>query len=123
MNQSEVYVDGFLLAVPTEKLETYRALAEKAAEVWREHGALDYRECVGDDLNIEGMVSFQQSAAAAAGETVILAWITYENREQRDAINAKVMADPRIAGSCDPNNLPFDCKRMAYGGFRTLVHR
>ncbi len=115
------YVDGFVLPVPRAKLAEYQAIAEKAAAIWMEHGALDYRECLGDDMVIPDMLGFPTLAAATADEVVIFAWITYESREKRDEINAKVMADPRLAESCTPENAPFDCKRMAYGGFKTIV--
>lgn len=115
------YVDGFVLPVPKAKLAEYQAIAEKAAAIWREHGALDYRECLGDDMHIPDMLGFPTLAGAKEDEVVIFAWITYESREKRDEINAKVMADPRLAESCNPENVPFDCKRMAYGGFKTIV--
>ncbi len=115
------YVDGFVLPVPKAKLAEYQAIAEKAAAIWMEHGAQDYRECVGDDMAIPDMLGFPKIAGANEDETVIFAWITYESREKRDEINAKVMADPRIADFCKPENTPFDCKRMAYGGFKTIV--
>jgi predicted lactoylglutathione lyase/uncharacterized protein YbaA (DUF1428 family) len=114
------YVDGFVLPVPKKNLDLYLAMAESAAKVWREHGALEYRECVGDDLSVEGMMPFPGVVALKPDETVVFAWITYESREHRDAVNAKVMKDPRIAG-LDPAAMPFDCKRMVYGGFKTIV--
>lgn len=115
------YVDGFVLLVPNDKLDAYREMAETAGKVWMEHGALEYRECVGDDFNAEFGKSFTELAQPHEGETVIFSWIVYESREKRDEINAKVMQDPRIKDSCDPDNMPFDCKRMTYGGFKTLV--
>ncbi|MBE2181310.1 MAG: DUF1428 domain-containing protein [Chthoniobacterales bacterium] len=115
------YVDGFVLSVPKDKLETYREIAGKASKIWKEHGALDYRECVIEDANAPEMVSFPQLAGAKDGEVVVFAYIVYASREQRDAVNAKVMADPRLSEGCDPDNMPFDCKRMAYGGFQTIV--
>jgi uncharacterized protein YbaA (DUF1428 family) len=114
------YVDGFVLPVPKNKLADYKKLAQKASKIWREHGALDYRECAGDDLDIKMMVPFPKLAKVKPGETVVFAWITYKSRAHRDAVNAKVMKDPRIA-NMDPKSMPFDCKRMAYGGFTTLV--
>lgn len=117
------YVDGFLIPLAADKLDQYREMAELAATVWKEHGALEYYECVGDDLHVESMVSFEQSAATVAGEIVILAWIIYESREHRDRVNAAVMADPRMKPMMNPDTHVFDCKRMAYGGFRTLVVR
>jgi uncharacterized protein YbaA (DUF1428 family) len=115
------YVDGFVLPVPTDRIDEYKRIAETAAKVWREHGALEYRECVGDDMTPEFGVKFPQMAAAKPGETVVFAWIVYKSREHRDEVNAKVMQDPRMKESCDPDNLPFDCARMGYGGFKTIV--
>lgn len=119
------YVDGFVLPVPKKNLKAYRRLALLASKVWREHGALDYHECVGDDLNHKGVVSFKNRAATKAGETVVFSWITYKSRAHRDRVNAKVMKDPRMAKMAermkDPKAVPFDCKRMAYGGFKVLV--
>lgn len=114
------YVDGFLLSVPNDKLDTYQQMATKAGAIWKEHGALAYCECTGDDLDIEGMVSFKTSAAAREGETVVFAWIVYASRAERDRINAAVMADPRLKEQCVEG--VFDFKRMAYGGFKTLVN-
>lgn len=113
------YVDGFVIPVPVDKIPQYRKIARIAAKVWKDHGALDYRECVGDDLKNEWGVSFPPMAGAKEGETVVFAWITYKSRKHRDQVNAKVMADPRI--KLDQDSMPFDCKRMAYGGFKTLV--
>jgi uncharacterized protein YbaA (DUF1428 family) len=116
------YVDGFVIPIPKNKIDEYRKVAEFAGKIWKEHGALDYWECLGDDLEAKDMVSFPQLANVGADETVVFSWIVYESREQRDLVNAKVMADPRINEMCDPDNPPFDCKRMAYGGFTELVH-
>ena len=117
-----LYVDGFVIPVPKDNIEAYKKLALIASEVWLDHGALDYRECVGDDLETEQCTSFKALAGCGPNETVVFAWITYPSREQRDTINAAVMKDPRLAGSMeDPSSMPFDCKRMAYGGFTTLV--
>lgn len=116
------YVDGFVLPVPKDKIEEYRKLATIASEVWKEYGALDYRECVAEDMKNEWSVPFPTLAGAKEDETVVFAWITYKSREDRDAINAKVMEDPRLKCSMDGTTPPpFDCKRMAYGGFETLV--
>jgi len=115
------YIDGFVIPIAQDKLEAYRAMAEKAAAIWKEHGALDYVEAVGDDLDVKDQVPFPKLASAQDGETVVLAYIVFESRAQRDAVNAKVMADPRIQAMCDPANPPFDFKRMAYGGFRVIV--
>jgi uncharacterized protein YbaA (DUF1428 family) len=116
------YVDGFVIPIPKDKIDDYRRLAEAAGKLWKEHGALDYWECLGDDLEVKDMVSFPQLANIGADETVVFSWIVYESREQRDQVNARIMADPRIQELCDPDNPPFDCKRMAYGGFRVIVH-
>lgn len=117
------YVDGYVIPLPTKNLAAYRRIAGKAGKLWKEHGALDYRECVGDDLDIKGMLSFTKLAKAKPEETVVFAWITYKSRKHRDQVNAKVMADPRIHQMCDPKNPLFDFKRLAYGGFKTLVKR
>lgn len=115
------YVDGFVLPVKKENVEKYRALAQKAGEIWKEHGALDYYEAVGDDLEIEKVVSFKQIAGAQEDETVIFAWIVFESREERDRINALVMEDERLKDSMSADDVPFDVKRMAYSGFKTIV--
>ncbi|MGC4096413.1 MAG: DUF1428 domain-containing protein [Nitrospira sp.] len=115
------YVDGFVLPVPKKKLKAYAQLATKASKIWREHGALDYKECVGDDLNIKMGVPFPRQMKVKPGETVVFAYIVYKSRAHRDRVNAKVMKDPRIAGMCDPKDMPFDCHRMVYGGFKVLV--
>lgn len=118
------YVDGFLIPIPTKNLKEYKKIATKAGRIWKEHGALDYKECVGEDLKIKGVVSFQKVANTKPKETVIFSYIVYRSRKHRDAVNAKVMKDPRIAQIChEPNGKqpPFDVKRMAYGGFKVLV--
>jgi uncharacterized protein YbaA (DUF1428 family) len=115
------YVDGFVIPVPKEKVEKYREIAQKAGEIWKEHGALEYIEAVGDDLEIEKMLSFKTIAGASEDETVVFAWITYESREDRDRINAAVMEDPRLKEDMEANKDVFDFKRMAYGGFKALV--
>ena len=116
------YIDGFVLSVPQEKIERYREMATLACKVWMEHGAVAYCECVGDDMEAKDMVSFPQLANAQPGETVVFAWIMYRSREHRDEVNAKVMADPRMNEMCGKDEeMPFDCKRMAYGGFKTIV--
>jgi uncharacterized protein YbaA (DUF1428 family) len=115
------YADGFVLAVPKKKLQAYRRMARKASRIWREHGALDYKECVGDDLGVKMGVPFPRLAKVKNGETVVFAWISYKSRAHRDRVNAKVMKDPRVAKMCDPNDMPFDMKRMTYGGFKVLV--
>ena len=115
------YVDGYVLSVPKKNLPAYRRLALKAGKLWREHGALDYKECVGDDLNTKMGVPFPKSVKTKSGETVIFAYVVFKSRTHRDRVNAKVMKDPRIQSMCDPNNMPFDCTRMVYGGFKVLV--
>jgi uncharacterized protein YbaA (DUF1428 family) len=115
------YVDGFVLAVPKKNLPAYRRMAQKASKVWRDHGALEYRECAGDDLNVPMGVPFPKQMKAKAGETVVFAYIVYKSRAHRDSVNAKVMKDPRLSNMCDPKDMPFDCKRMVYGGFTTIV--
>lgn len=114
------YVDGFVLAVPTDRMDDYKALARRAGEVWKEYGALSYVECLADDVPVGELTSFPRAVQQKDGETVIFSWITYESREARDAINKKVMADPRIDFS-DPSTMPFDAKRMIYGGFQTIL--
>lgn len=115
------YTDGFVTPIPKDKIEDYKKCAELACEVWLEHGALDYREWIAEDMRAENMVSFPQLAGAKEGEIVVLAWITYDSREHRDEVNAKAMADPRLAELMNGENQPFDCSRMAYGGFEALV--
>ncbi len=114
------YVDGFVLPVPKRKLAAYRRMARLAGKVWREHGALDYVECVADDVKPGKHTSFPQSVKLKPGETVVFAWVVYKSRRDRDRINAKVMKDPRIA-SIDPKSMPFDARRMFWGGFKVLV--
>jgi len=115
------YVDGFVLPVPKKNLPAYRRLASKAAKIWREHGAVECRECVGDDLAVKVGVPFPRTIKARAGETVVFAYIVYKSRAHRDRVNAKIMKDPRLATMCDPKSMPFDCNRMLYGGFRVIV--
>lgn len=115
------YVDGFVIPIPQENTEKYREIAQKAGEIWKEHGALGYVEAVGDDLDIEKVVTFKQIAGASDEETVIFAWIVFESREERDRINALVMADERLKEMMSPEDKIFDYTRMAYGGFKTIV--
>lgn len=114
------YVDGFVLPVPKKNLKTYARIAAAAAKVWREHGALEYRECVGEDLAVKFGVPFPKQIKTKPGETVVFSWIVYKSRAHRDKVNAKVMKDPRITGMMG-EEMPFDCKRMLYGGFEVLV--
>ena len=116
-----MYVDGFVVPVPKKKLQDYRRMSQKAGKVWREHGALEYIECVADDVKPGKHTSFPQSVKLKPGETVIFAYIVYKSRTQRDRINAKVMKDPRLAKMMDPKAMPFDGKRMFWGGFKVLV--
>ena len=115
------YVDGFVLPVPTANLAAYRRMAKKAGEVWKDHGALEYHECVADDVQPGKLTSFPQSVKLKEDETVVFAWIVYKSRKDRDRINAKVMADPRLASMMDGKDMPFDGKRMFWGGFKTMV--
>jgi uncharacterized protein YbaA (DUF1428 family) len=115
------YVDGYVLPVPKKKLQAYRRIAQKAGKVWRDHGALDYKECVGEDLNVKWGVRFPRLAKVKPGETVVFSYIVFKSRGHRDRVNAKVMKDPRLAKMMDPKAMPFDHKRMTYGGFKVLV--
>jgi uncharacterized protein YbaA (DUF1428 family) len=113
------YVDGFLVPVPKANIDAYRRVSERAGAIWREHGALEYIECVGDDIKPGELTSFPQSVKLESDETVVFAWIVYESRAERDRINALVMADPRLQGM--EKDMPFDAKRMIWGGFEVLV--
>ena len=115
------YVDGFVLPVPKKNLKAYRRMAQKAGKVWREHGALEYIECVADDVKPGKHTSFPQSVKLKPGETVVFAYIVYQSRAQRDRVNAKVMKDSRLTSMMDPKAMPFDGKRMFWGGFTLLV--
>jgi uncharacterized protein YbaA (DUF1428 family) len=115
------YVDGFVVAVPEENLAAYRRMSRKAGKIWKEHGALEYRECVADDVKKGKLTSFPQSVKLKRGETVVFSWIVYKSRADRDRIIAKVMEDPRLADMMDPEAMPFDSKRMIYGGFKVIV--
>ena len=116
-----MYVDGYVVPVPQEKLAEYRTIARRAAKVWTEYGALEVVECVADDVKPGKVTSFPQSVKLKANEVVIFSWITYKSRAARDRINAKVMQDPRLADMMDPKNVPFDAKRMFWGGFKPIV--
>jgi uncharacterized protein YbaA (DUF1428 family) len=113
------YVDGFVLPVPKKNLGTYRRMARTAGKIWREHGALEFRECVGDDLNVKMGLPFPRGIKTKPSETVVFSWIIYKSRAHRDCVNAGVMKDPRFAKM--PKTMPFDVKRMLYGGFKTIV--
>ncbi len=115
------YVDGFVLPLPKKNVEAYRKVSETMGKVWREHGALEFIECIGDDVKTGKITSFPQAVKLEADETVIFSWITYTSREHRDQVNAAAMKDPRMADMMDPKKMPFDGKRMFMGGFEVLV--
>jgi uncharacterized protein YbaA (DUF1428 family) len=115
------YVDGFVIPVPKKKLSAYRTMAKTAGKVWREHGALDYKECVADDVKKGKWTSFPRSVKLKAGETVVFSYIVYKSRKDRDRVMKKVMSDKRLAKMMDPKKMPFDGKRMIWGGFKQLV--
>ena len=115
------YVDGFVLPVPKKNLAAYRRMAQLGGKVWRDHGALEYHECIADDVKPGKWTSFPQSVKLKKGEVVFFSYIVYKSRKDRDRINAKVMKDKRLAKMMDPKNMPFDGKRMFWGGFKTLV--
>lgn len=117
------YVDGFLLAIPKKNVAAYKRMATKASKVWKEHGALEYRECIGEDLKVKFGIPCTKLTKCKPNETVVFAWVVYKSRKHRDSVNAKVMKDPRLAAMCSPNEMPFDCKRMAWGGFETMVKK
>jgi len=115
------YVDGFVVPVPTKLVKDYRSMARKAGKVWREHGALEFRECIADDVKVGKWTSFPRSVKLKRGETVMFSYIVYKSRADRDRILAKVMKDKRLAKMMDAKAMPFDAKRMIYGGFKVLV--
>jgi len=115
------YVDGFVVPVPKKKLAAYRRMAAKAGKIWREHGALEFRECIADDVKWGKRTSFPRSVKQKTGETVMFSYIIYKSRAARDRINAKVMKDKRLAKMMNPKAMPFDAKRMIWGGFKTVV--
>jgi len=116
------YIDGFLVPVPVKNLKAYQAMSRRMGKIWREHGALDYRECRGDDLEVKGVASFRKAASARKGETVVFAYIVYKSRRHRDQVNRKVMSDPRVKHAPgQKHEMPFDFKRMCYGGFEVFV--
>ena len=115
------YVDGFVVPVPKKNLAAYRRMSQKAGKIWREFGALEYRECVADDVKPGKLTSFPQGVKLKSNEVVVFSWIIYKSRAQRDRINAKVMKDPRLASMMDGKNMPFDGQRMVYGGFKVFV--
>jgi uncharacterized protein YbaA (DUF1428 family) len=115
------YVDGFVLPVPKRKVDAYRRIARKAGKIWREHGALEYRGCIADDVKPGKVTSFPQRVKLKRDETVVFSWIVYRSRAHRDRVNAKVMKDPRLTEMMDPKAMPFDAKRMFWGGFKVIV--
>jgi len=115
------YVDGFVVPVPRKNLPAYRRMAKKAGKDWREHGAVEYKEWISDDVKVGKLTSFPRSVKLKPGETVVFAYIVYKSRAQRDRVNAKVMNDPRLAEMMDPKSMPFDGKRLIYGGFKILI--
>jgi uncharacterized protein YbaA (DUF1428 family) len=115
------YVDGFVVPVPRKNLAAYKRMALKVGKIWKEYGALEYKEWIADDVKVGKLTSFPRSVKVKAGETVVFAWIVYKSRAQRDRINAKVMKDPRLADMMDSKSMPFDGKRLIYGGFKKLA--
>jgi uncharacterized protein YbaA (DUF1428 family) len=115
------YVDGFVIPIPKKNVAAYRRIAQKAGKIWKAHGALEYRECVGDDLNMNMGLPFPKGIRTKPGETVLFSWIVYKSKAHRDRVNAKVMKDARLTKGVDFNKMPFDVKRMMYGGFRMIV--
>ena len=115
------YVDGFVIAVPRSKMKAYEKMARQGKEMWMKLGALDYKECIGQDLKNKWGTSFTRMMKLKPGETVVFSYIVFKSRAHRDSVNAKVMKDPRLAASMDESKMPFDCKRMVYGGFKVLV--
>jgi uncharacterized protein YbaA (DUF1428 family) len=115
------YVDGFVIPLPKKNLKAYAKMSEMAGKVWKEHGALEYRECVGDDLAVKFGTSFPKLAKVKPGETVVFAWIVYKSKAHRDKVNAKVMKDPRMNEAMEGKAMPFDIKRMSFGGFKIFV--
>lgn len=115
------YVEGYVLPVPKRNVQAYARMARKAGRIWREHGALEFRECIGEDLAVKMGAPFTRIFKAKPGETVFFSWIVFRSRADRDRVNAKVMKDPRLGATMGPGPMPFDVKRMAYGGFKVLV--
>ena len=117
------YVDGWVIPIAKSKVAGYLKIAKKASTIWRDHGALEYRECIGDDLKVKGLPSFTAFTRCKAGETLIFAWVVYKSRAHRDKVNAAVMKDPGMKppSKAEQKNMPFDMKRMSYGGFKTIV--
>lgn len=117
------YVDGYVLPIPRKKLKSYQRMADRAGKIWREHGAIDYKECVQEDTKAMGLTPFPRAMKVKSGEVVVFAYVVFKSRAHRDQVNRKVMKDPRIANMCDPKDMPFNVKRMVYGGFKVIVDR
>ena len=115
------YIDGFVIPIPKKNLPAYIRMARKACKIWREHGAIECRECAGDDLNVKNVLTFPRGIRSKPGETIVFSWIVYKSRAHRDRVNESVMKDPRIAAMCGAKGAPFDCNRMLYGGFKVIV--
>jgi uncharacterized protein YbaA (DUF1428 family) len=115
------YADGFVIPIPKKNVDAYRRIARKAGSIWKEHGALEYRECIADDVKPGKVTSFPQSVKLKRDETVVYSWIVFKSRAHRDRVNAKVMKDPRLADMMDAKTMPFDGQRMVYGGFNVIV--
>jgi uncharacterized protein YbaA (DUF1428 family) len=121
INVKSHYADGFLLVVPKRNMNAYKRMAQAGAKIWREFGAIDYKECAGDDLNIKWGLPYTKLMKTKPSETIVFSWITFRSRKHRDSVNAKVMKDPRLAKMMDMKKMPFDMKRMSYGGFKIIV--
>lgn len=115
------YVDGFVIVIPKKNFAAYRTMAKAASKLWRELGALEYRECVGDDLAISMGLPFPKLTGMKPSETVIFSWVVFKSKAERNRVNAKIMKDPRVAALCDPKKMPFKMERMSYGGFKIFV--
>jgi len=115
------YIDGFAFPIPIDKIDNYRALSKSVAAIWREHGALDYREYIGDDMHLEGTLSFTENISASKDEVVVFGWVTFESKQSRDMINKKVAADLRVTELMVKSNSGFDASRMVYGGFKAFI--
>ena len=115
------YIDGFVFPIPNKNMAAYKRMATKTGKIWREHGALDYRVCVGDDVSVGKRTSFPRSVKLKKGEVVVFSYTVFKSRKHRDAVNAKVFKDKRLARMMDPKKMPFDAKRMIYGGFKPFV--
>jgi uncharacterized protein YbaA (DUF1428 family) len=120
MDKANTYIDGFVVPVPTKNIDAYKVFSEKAGRVWKEHGALEYIECIADDVKSGKVTSFPQAVKLEPDEVVVFSWIVYESREHRDRVNAAVMSDPRLK-DMKPQTMPFDAKRMFFGGFKVLL--